>query len=62
MSTVSVDDDLCIASETCVSRYPQAFRIGGHGTAEVLPAEAELSDDDRHAVIEACPAAALHLA
>jgi ferredoxin len=59
MSRVTVDEDLCIGSETCVTRHPEAFRIGDGGTAEVLPDEQRLSDEERRAVTESCPAAAL---
>jgi ferredoxin len=61
MSRITVDEDLCIGSETCVTRHPEAFRIGDRGTAEVLPDERQLSDEERRALAESCPAAALRL-
>jgi ferredoxin len=61
MSQVSVDEDLCVASETCVTLHPEAFRVGDGGTAEVLPGEQRLSDAERRAVAGFCPVAALKL-
>jgi ferredoxin len=61
VSRITVDEDLCIGSETCVTRHPEAFRIDDGGTAEVLPDERRLSDEERSAVAESCPAAALRL-
>jgi ferredoxin len=61
MSHIHVDADICVGSESCVSLYPNAFRIGDNDTAEVLPDEESLTEEQRHVVVESCPVAALKL-
>ncbi|MEN3270143.1 (4Fe-4S)-binding protein [Pseudonocardia sp.] len=61
MTTTIVDEDLGMASETCVSMHPEAFRIGESGYVEVQPDEKELTDEERRAVVSSCPVGALRL-
>jgi ferredoxin len=61
MTTTIVDADICMASETCVSMFPEAFRIGESGYVEVQPGEQELTDEERRAVVSSCPVEALRL-
>jgi ferredoxin len=61
MSHIEVDADLCAGSESCVALYPNAFRLGDNGTAEVLPDEESLTEEQRNVAVESCPVAALRL-
>ena len=55
---VSVDEDVCIGSGTCVKIAPAVFELDDEGVAQVLdPNAAELAD--LHRAEDSCPVAAI---
>ena len=55
---VSVDEDVCIGSGTCVKIAPAVFELDDEGVAQVLdPNAAELTD--LHRAEDSCPVAAI---
>lgn len=55
---VSVDEDVCIGSGTCVGIAPAVFQLSDEGFAQVIdPNGAELPD--LHRAEDSCPVAAI---
>ncbi len=55
---VSVDEDVCIGSGTCVGIAPAVFQLSDEGVAQVIDRNgAELAD--LHRAEDSCPVAAI---
>ena len=55
---VSIDEDVCIGSGTCVGIAPAVFELSDEGVAQVVdPNAAELPD--LHRAEDSCPVAAI---
>jgi len=55
---VSIDEDVCIGSGTCVQIAPAVFELSDEGVAQVIdPNATELAD--LHRAEDSCPVAAI---
>lgn len=55
---MSIDEDVCIGSGTCVQIAPAVFELSDEGVAQVIaPDAAELAD--LHRAEDSCPVAAI---
>jgi ferredoxin len=56
---ISVDQDICISCELCVTTAPGVFRMNEDNVAEVYDAEGD-SEDLIQEAIDSCPVACIH--
>ena len=57
---VTIDDDMCIGSGTCVATSPDTFEFDDDGVARLVPG-ATLPDDEMLSIARNCPSGAIVL-
>jgi ferredoxin len=58
---ITVDQDVCISSGTCVADAPQLFRFDDDEVAELVPGAALPADAVQVDLARACPSGALRV-
>ena len=59
MNKLKVDKNQCIGCGTCISLYPDFFKIGADGKAQIIDDIKDIDEDKIKEIVASCPMAAI---
>ena len=59
MNKLKVDKNQCIGCGTCVSLYPDLFKIGADGKAQIVDGIEDIDESKIRKIVTSCPMVAI---